>query len=113
MTSLKPLRIATYITTQYIIPAHVINSVIYTTKENEVRHTFLAILRFVGKWSPTFTVVAFETHIRKHHKAPSTLDVLLSKTSLCVEGWHDHTWGPQRTVKNLFFLADFADVLPT
>lgn len=49
MTSLKPLRIATYITTQYIIPAHVINSVIYTTKENEVRHTFLAILRFVGK----------------------------------------------------------------
>lgn len=67
-------------------------------------HAFLAILRFVGKQSSTFTAVAFETHRRKHRKAPSTLDVLLSKASMCVEVWRNHTWGPQRTVKTPFFL---------
>lgn len=39
MTGLKPLRIAAQITTQYMISADVINSVIYTTKENEACHT--------------------------------------------------------------------------
>jgi len=38
-TGLKPVRSATHITTRYVISAHVINSIIYTAKENEVHHT--------------------------------------------------------------------------